>query len=46
MHENILSRGIITAAIEVHQALGGPGLLERVYEEDLNLGASSSRDCG
>ncbi len=35
MHENILSRRIITAAIEVHRALGGPGLLERVYEEAL-----------
>lgn len=35
MPENILSRRIITAAIEVHRTLGGPGLLERVYEEAL-----------
>lgn len=35
MHENELSRAIITAAIEVHRTLGGPGLLESVYEEAL-----------
>ncbi|MBF0239770.1 MAG: GxxExxY protein [SAR324 cluster bacterium] len=37
MNENDLSRGIIGAAIEVHQELGGPGLLESVYEEALCL---------
>ncbi len=35
MNENELSRVIIGAAIEVHQILGGPGLLEGVYEEAL-----------
>jgi GxxExxY protein len=35
MHENELSHRIIGAAIEVHQILGGPGLLEAVYEEAL-----------
>jgi len=33
MTENELSRIIVTAAIEVHRTLGGPGLLESVYEE-------------
>ncbi len=33
--EDILSNRIIGAAIEVHRALGGPGLLESVYEEAL-----------
>lgn len=33
--EDILSKEIIGAAIEVHQVLGGPGLLEGVYEEAL-----------
>ena len=28
-----LTHAIIGAAIEVHRTLGGPGLLERVYEE-------------
>jgi GxxExxY protein len=32
---NILSGQILDAAIEVHQVLGGPGLLEAVYEEAL-----------
>lgn len=31
--EDNLSREIIGAAIEVHKVLGGPGLLEGVYEE-------------
>jgi len=31
--EDLLSYQIIGAAIEVHQTLGGPGLLESVYEE-------------
>jgi len=35
MHENDISRYIIDAAIEVHRNLGGPGLLESVYEEAL-----------
>lgn len=33
--ENDLSNIIIGAAIEVHKELGGPGLLEDVYEEAL-----------
>lgn len=33
--ENELSRVILNAAIEVHRTLGGPGLLESVYEEAL-----------
>jgi GxxExxY protein len=35
MEENALSYQIIKAAIEVHRTLGGPGLLESVYEEAL-----------
>ena len=35
MDENKISKIIITAAIEVHRTLGGPGLLESVYEEAL-----------
>ncbi len=35
MNENEISRHIVTAAIEVHRTLGGPGLLESVYEEAL-----------
>ena len=35
MTENELSRIIVDAAIEVHRALRGPGLLEKVYEEAL-----------
>ncbi len=33
MTENEISRVVIDAAIEVHRTLGGPGLLESVYEE-------------
>lgn len=33
--ENLLSNKIIGAAIEVHRTLGGPGLLESIYEEAL-----------
>jgi GxxExxY protein len=35
MTENELSRVIVDAALEVHRRLGGPGLLESVYEEAL-----------
>ena len=35
MTENEISRLIIAAAIETHRTLGGPGLLESVYEEAL-----------
>ena len=35
MHENEISRIVVQAAIEVHRTLGGPGLLESVYEEAL-----------
>ncbi|GIV90242.1 MAG: hypothetical protein KatS3mg055_2760 [Chloroflexus sp.] len=35
MNENTLSHHIIAAAIEAHRNLGGPGLLERIYEEAL-----------
>jgi GxxExxY protein len=35
MNENEISGRIIQAAIEVHRELGGPGLLESVYEESL-----------
>jgi GxxExxY protein len=33
VNENELSRMIVDAAVEVHRVLGGPGLLECVYEE-------------
>jgi GxxExxY protein len=33
--ENEISKIIVDAAIEVHRELGGPGLLEDVYEEAL-----------
>lgn len=35
LNENPISRVIVGAAIEVHLELGGPGLLESVYEEAL-----------
>ena len=35
MTENYISRQVIGAAIEVHRELGGPGLLEGIYEEAL-----------
>jgi len=35
MTENEISRIIYESAIEVHRVLGGPGLLESVYEEAL-----------
>ena len=48
MNENELSRIIVGAAIDVHRTLGGPGLLESIYEESLaweiqNRGASIER---
>ncbi len=33
MSENEISKVIVECAIEVHRTLGGPGLLESVYEE-------------
>ncbi len=36
-HLNSISGAIVDAAIEVHRELGGPGLLESVYEEALVL---------
>ena len=33
--ENQISACIIEAAIEVHKVLGGPGLLESIYEDAL-----------
>ncbi len=33
--ENEISKVIVDSAIEVHRVLGGPGLLESVYEEAL-----------
>ena len=35
MDENEISRLIVGKAIEVHRTIGGPGLLESVYEEAL-----------
>ena len=35
MELNDISGAIVDAAIEVHRVLGGPGLLESVYEEAL-----------
>ena len=35
MHLNEISQCVVDAAIEVHRCLGGPGLLENVYEEAL-----------
>jgi len=36
MTENEVSRIIVDAAIEVHREMGGPGLLENIYEEALS----------
>ncbi len=33
MDENEISRIIVSSAVEVHRTMGGPGLLESVYEE-------------
>lgn len=35
MDENEISKIIVGSAIEVHRELGGPGLLESIYEEAL-----------
>lgn len=35
MHENEISKLVVDSAVEVHRTLGGPGLLEVVYEEAL-----------
>lgn len=35
IEENRISQQIVLATIETHRVLGGPGLLERVYEEAL-----------
>ena len=35
--EDDISHQIIGAAIEVHRTLGGPGLLESIYESALSL---------
>ena len=35
MHINALSGAIVDAAVEVHRTLGGPGLIESIYEEAL-----------
>ena len=35
MNENEISKVIVDSAIEVHRTLGGPGLLESLYEEAL-----------
>jgi GxxExxY protein len=33
--KNTISRDVVRCALEVHRTLGGPGLLESVYEEAL-----------
>ncbi|MGA3284735.1 MAG: GxxExxY protein [Verrucomicrobiota bacterium] len=33
MNENDISKVIVDSAIEVHRELGGPGLIESIYEE-------------
>jgi GxxExxY protein len=35
MTENEISKVIVDSAIEVHRTLGGPGLLESVYQQSL-----------
>ena len=35
MTENEISKIVVDAAIEVHRTLGGPGLLERLYQDAL-----------
>lgn len=36
MNENEISKEIVRCAVEVHRTLGGPGLLESVYEQALS----------
>lgn len=36
MTENEISKVIVDAAIEVHREMGGPGLLEDIYEEAMD----------
>lgn len=40
--ENSVSQLIVTAAIEVHRTLSGPGLLESIYEEALAWGLTQT----
>ena len=35
MTENEISKIIVESSIEVHRVLGGPGLIESVYEESM-----------
>jgi GxxExxY protein len=35
MNENEISKIIVDSAIEVHREIGGPGLIEGVYEESM-----------
>jgi GxxExxY protein len=42
VRENEISGLVVNAAIEVHRALGGPGLLEKVYEEALAYDLSTA----
>src|SRR3954464_11750655 len=35
MDENAISKIVVDSAIEVHREMGGPGLLEDIYEEAL-----------
>src|SRR5262245_45721667 len=43
MNENEISRVIVDSAVDVHRTLGGPGLLESVYEEALCFELASRR---
>ena len=43
MTENEISKIVLDSAIEVHKTLGGPGLLESVYEEALACELESRR---
>jgi hypothetical protein len=45
MTENEISRPIVECAIEVHRTLGGPGLLEDVYEEAKDAKNSLKKLC-
>jgi GxxExxY protein len=50
MNENDISQIVIQSAIEVHRTLGGPGLLESIYEQALDWelrhnGLSVERQC-